>query len=105
MKTNLFPDYVLDDALDDNSPDGDNGISDSNDDENCNYDNNKNNDSNNHNDNKHDDNDNNYDNDNDDQTIMIFQTMHFVELFICEKADFFGIYAYVCAQIHPNVSS
>ena len=38
--------------------------------------------------NNDDDNDNNYDNDNDDQTIMTFQTMHFVEPLICEKAEF-----------------
>ena len=89
MKTSLFPDYVLDDTLDVDTPNGDNGINDNNDDENCNYDKNENNDSNHLNDNNNDDdNNNNYDNDNDDQTIMIFQTLHFVEPFICEKADF-----------------
>ena len=94
MKTSLFPDYVLDDTLDDGTPDGDNGINDNNDDENYNYDNNENNDSNdlngnnNNNNNNNDNSNNNYDNDNDDQPIKIFQTMHFVEPVICEKAEF-----------------
>ena len=57
METILFPDYVLDDTLDDYTPDDDNGISDNNDD---------------------DDNDNNYDKDNDGKTMMMFQTMHFL---------------------------
>ena len=89
MKTSLFPDYVLDDTLDHDSADGDNGINDNNDDENYNYDNRENNDGNDFNDNNNN-NDNNYDNDNDDQTTMIFQTMHFVEAFICEKAECFA---------------
>ena len=88
VKTSLFPDHVLDDTLDDNTPHGDNGVNDNNDDENYNYDNNENNDANKLNDNNNDDNDSNYDNGNDDQTIMIFQTMHFVEPFICKKAEF-----------------
>ena len=69
-------------TLDDDIPDSDNGINDTNDDKNYNYDNNKNNDGNHLNDNN-DDTANNYDNDNDDQAVMIFQTMHFIEPFIC----------------------
>ena len=53
-------------------------INDNDDDGNYSHDNNHNN---------VDDNDNNYKNDNGDQTIMIFQTMHFREPFICEKAE------------------
>ena len=87
MKASFIQDFVLDGTLDDDTPDGDNGINDNNDDEIYNYDNNENNYSNHLNDNNNDDNDNNYDNDNDDQTTMIFQTMHFVEPFICEKAE------------------
>ena len=99
MKTSLFPDYVLDYTLHDDTPDGDNGINGNNDEENCNYDNNKNNDSNHLNDNNNDDNDNNYDHDNDDQTIMIFQIMHFVEPFICEKADFLAFTIIYIGQV------
>ena len=63
----MFPDYVLHDTLNVYTPDGDNGIN-NNDDENYNY---------------------NDLNDNDDgQTIMIPQTMHFVEPFLCEKLNF-----------------
>ena len=85
-----FPVYILDDALDNDTPNDDNGIND-NDDDDENYinDNNGNNDRNHHNGHHYDDNDNNYDNDNGDQTIMILQTMHFGEPFICEKAEFF----------------
>ena len=86
MKTSLFPDYILSNTLNDDTSDGGHGINDNNGDENCNYDNNKNNDSNDLNNNN--DKDNNHDNDNDDQTIMIFQTMHFVEPFTFEKAEF-----------------
>ena len=50
--------------------------------------NNENNDRNHHNNHNNDDNDDNYDNDNEDQTIMIFQAMHFGEPFFCEKAEF-----------------
>ena len=79
---------IVDDTLDNDAPDGDNviviimlmkiiviifiG----------------NNDRNHHNDDNDDDNGNNYDNDNDDQTIMVFQVMHFGEPFACEKAEF-----------------
>ena len=49
--------------------------------------NNENNDRNHHNNHNDDDNNNNYDNDNGDQTIMIFQAMHFGEPFVCEKAE------------------
>ena len=78
MKTNFLWDYVPDDILGDDTPDGDNGINDNNDDQNYKYDNN---------DNNNDDNNSNYDDDNDDQTTMIFQVMHF-EPSICEKAEF-----------------
>ena len=53
-----------------------------------NHGNNENNDRNHHNNHNDDDNDNNYDNNNGDQTIMIVQTMHFGEPFVCEKAEF-----------------
>ena len=78
METILFPDYVLDDTLDDYTPDDDNGISDNNDDENYNYYNIENNSVDQLNDNNDDDNDNSYDKDNDGQTMMMFQTMHFL---------------------------
>ena len=78
MKTSFLWDYVPDDILGDDIPDGDNGINDNNDDQNYKYDNN---------DNNNDDNNSNYDDDNDDQTTMIFQVMHF-EPSICEKAEF-----------------
>ena len=38
MKTSLFPDYILDDTLDNDTPDGCNGINDSNYYENYNHD-------------------------------------------------------------------
>ena len=88
METSLFRDYILDDTLDNDTPNDDNGINDNNDDENYNHDNNRNNDCNQHNDHNDDDNRNNYDNDNGDQTMMIFQAMHFGESFVCEKAEF-----------------
>ena len=100
MKTSLFPGYVLDDTLDDDTPyvdNGDNGINDNNDNENYNYDNNDNNNVNDLNDNNDDDNDNNYDNDNGDQTVMIFQARHFVKLFICEKAELLA-FTHICAH-------
>ena len=78
VKTSLFPDYVLEDTWDDDNPDDDNGINDINDGENYNYDNNDNNDGYHLNDNNDGGNDNNYDSNNDDQTIMIFQTIHFL---------------------------
>ena len=74
VETSLFREYILDDTLDKDTPNDDNGINGINDNENYNYDSNKNNDCNRHND---DDNDNNYDNDNGNQTIVIFQAMHF----------------------------
>ena len=74
----MFPDYVLDDTLDDDAPDDDNGINDNNDDENYNYYNNENNGGDQLNDNNDDENANNYDNDNDGQAIMIFQTIYFL---------------------------
>ena len=71
VETSLFPDYILDDTLHNNTPNGDNGIND-NDDENYINDNNGNIDCDHHNDyNDDDDNDNNYDNDNGGQTVMI----------------------------------
>ena len=70
----MFPDYVLDDTLNVYTPDGDNGIN-NNDDENYNY---------------------NDLNDNDDgQTIMISQTMDFVEPFIFEKGEFLVLVYYM----------
>ena len=96
--TSLLPDYVPDDTLDDDTPDGDNGNRDNNDDENHNYDNNENIVGNHLNDDNDYDNDNKYDDDDDDdQTIMIFQTMHFVELLICEKTEFMAFtHIYIC---------
>ena len=81
METSLFRDYILDDTLDNDTPNDDSGINDimltkiiimriiei---------------------DHNNDDNDNNYDNSNVDQTIMIFQAMHFGESFVCGKAEF-----------------
>ena len=87
-------DYILDDTLDKDTLNDDNGTNGINDDENCNYDNNGDNDCNFHNDHNDYDNDNNYDNDNGDQMIMIFQAMHFGESFFCEKPGFCE-----CAQI------
>ena len=81
VETSLFRDYIVDDTLDKDTPNDDNGINGNNDDENYNYDNNGNNYYNSHNDHNDDDNDSNSDNDNGDQTIMIFQTMHFGEYF------------------------
>ena len=43
METSLFPDYVLNDTVDDDGPDDDNGINDNNVDENYNYYNNESN--------------------------------------------------------------
>ena len=106
--TSLLSDYVPDYTLDDDTPDGDNGNRDYNDDENHNYDNNENNVGNQLNDDNDYDNDNKYDNDDDDQTIMIFQTIHFVELLICEKAEylaFIHIYIYIYASIDSIISS
>ena len=99
MKTSLLPGYVLDYTLDDDTADGDNCINDSNDDENCNYDNNENNNSNHLviTNNNNDNNDSNHDNNNDDQAIMIFQTMYFVEPFICKKADFLA-FTHICVN-------
>lgn len=100
MKTSLSKDYVLDDTLVDDPPVADNDVNDDNDDEHYSYDINENNYGNHLNDYNNDDNDNNYDKDNDDQTIMIFQTMHFVELLICEKAAFMAFtHIYMHRQI------
>ena len=80
LKTSLFQDYTLGCTLDNDTPNGDNGINDNdNDDENYINDNKADNDRNNHNDYNDDDNDNNYVNDNGDQTITIFQAMHLGE--------------------------
>ena len=54
--------------------------------------NNENNDRNHHNNHNNGDNDNSYDNDNGDQTIIIFQAMHFGEPFVCEKANFVKVH-------------
>ena len=94
METSLFQDYILDNTLDDETPNGDyiNDNYDDDDDENCINDNNGNNDRNHHNDYNDDDNDNNFDNDNGDQTIVIFQVIHFGELFACEKTEFVKVH-------------
>ena len=84
----LFPGYIIDDTLDNDTPNGDNGINDNDDNENHINDNNENNYHNHHNDHNDDDIDNNYDNDNGDQTIIIFQAMHFGEPPFCEKTEF-----------------
>ena len=88
METDLFPEYSLDDFLDNNTPNGDNGINDNHDDESCINDNKENKARNHHNDHNDDDNDNNHDNDNGDQTLMILQAMHFGEKAeFCESAQ------------------
>ena len=91
METSLFQDYVLDDTLDNETPNGD-YISDNYygdyDDENYINDNNGNNDCNHNNDYNDADNGNNFDNDNGDQTIVIFQAIHSGELFACENTEF-----------------
>ena len=89
VETSSFRDYILDDTLDNDTPNDDNGINNDSDNGNYNHDSNGNNDCNCHNDhNDDDDNDNNYDNDNGDQTIMIFEAMDFGESFVCKKAEF-----------------
>ena len=88
VETSFFRDYILDDTLNNDATNDDNGINDNNDDENYNHDNNGNNACNRHNDHNNDDNGNNYDNDNGDQTIMILQAMHFGESFVREKTEF-----------------
>ena len=82
METSLLPHYVLDDTLDNDTPNGDNGINNNDNYENYINDNNGNNDRNDH------DNDKNHDNDNGDQKIMTFQAMDFGEHFVCEKLNF-----------------
>ena len=91
----MFLYYILDDILDDDTTDNDNGIIDKNDAENYDHDNSKNNDGNNHNDNNDDDNDGNYDNDNGDLTIMIFQAIHFGETYICQTSEF-SAHTHIC---------
>ena len=71
VDTSLFPDYILDDTLDNDTPNGCNGISD-NIDEKHDHDNIENNNVNLYN-NNCDDNDSNFDNVNGDQTIMMFR--------------------------------
>ena len=93
METSLFQDNILDGTLDNETPNGDNGINenyddDDYDDENFINDNNWNNGCNHHNDYNDDDNDNNYDNDNGGQTIMMFHAIHFREPFACDKTGF-----------------
>ena len=93
VETSLSQDYILDDTLDNNTPNGDCGINDNYDDDDYDdesyiNDNNGNNNHNHHNDYNNDDNDSNYDNDNGDQTIMIVQAIHFGEAFACEKNEF-----------------
>ena len=91
METNFFQDYILNDTLDNETPNSDyiNGnYNDDYDDENYINDNNGNNDCIHHNVYNDDDNDNNFDNDNSDQTVVIFLAIHFGELFACEKTKF-----------------
>lgn len=96
MEPTLFPYYILNDILDDDTTDGVNGIIDNNVTENYDHDDtNKNNDGNNHNDNNDDGNDGNYDNDNGDLTIMIFQAIHFGETYICQTSEF-SAHTHIC---------
>ena len=88
VETSLFQDYILDDTLDNDTPNDDNFINNESDNGHYNHDSNGNNDCNRHNDHNDDDNDNNYDNDSGDQTIMIFEAVGFGESFVCEKAEF-----------------
>ena len=76
------------------NPNGDNGINDNYDDyDDENYINNKNgNNDHNHHNNYNDDNDNNYDNDNGNQTIMIFQAIHFGEPLLVKKLNFVKVH-------------
>ena len=75
----MFPDYILDDTLDDDTSEGGNSIND-NDNENYNYNSIDNNDGNHFNDN--DDNyDSKYDDGNDDQTTMISHLI-FVHIYV-----------------------
>ena len=92
VKTSLFLDCLLDDTLDD-------GINDNNDDGSSEYDNSENNNGIDFNDNKDDDNYNNCHNGSDYLTIIIVQTMHFVEPFHLWKSWIFGIYSYICTHI------
>ena len=78
MKSSFFPDYILDDTLDDDASDGDNSIND-NDDENYDY-NSINNDGNHLNDND-DSYDSKYNNGNDDPTTMISHLI-FVHVYV-----------------------
>ena len=88
VETSSFGDYILDDTLDNDTPNDDNGINNDSNNGNYNHGSNGNNDCNRHNDHNDDDNDNNYDNDNGDQAIMIFEALDFGESFVCEKAEF-----------------
>ena len=91
VETSLFQDYILGDTSDNETPNGDyinDNYDDDYDDESYITDNNGNNDYNHHSNYNHDDNDNNFDNDNGDQTMMIFQVIHFGKLFACEKTGF-----------------
>ena len=101
LKVSLFPDYDLEDTLDNDIPDVDNGINDNNDDENYNHDDNGNNHGIHHNDNNDDDNnDKNYDKDNSGQTIMILQAMDFGEPFSDEKTHLI-----IYMRTNPSMSS
>ena len=79
VETDLLPDYILDYSLDNDTPNGDNGINDNDDCECYNNDNNGNNDLNHHNDHNDDNNDNNHDKDNGDHTIIILENLSFVK--------------------------
>ena len=82
VETSLFQECILDNALDNDTPNGDNGIKDNDDDQNYINDNNGNNDHNHHHDYNDGDHDKNYHNDNEDQRKMNFKTMHFGEPFV-----------------------
>ena len=78
----MYPDYVPENTLDDNTPYGADDINDNIDNASYYDDNNANNDSNHINDNN-DYNDNSYDNYNNDQATTAFQTMHLVKVCQC----------------------
>ena len=84
METSLFQNYILDDTLDNKTPNGgyiNDNYDDNYDDENYINDNNGNNDRNHHSDYNNDDNDNNFDNDNGDQTTVMFQAIQLTSNF------------------------
>ena len=95
METSLFQNYILDDTLDNKTPNGgyiNDNYDDNYDDENYINDNNGNNDRNHHNDYNHDDNDNNFDNDNGGQTIVIFQATILENFLLAKKLNFVKVH-------------